>query len=94
MFGCFYQKDYVTKNSNNRLPHDEWIVNVVANQKGIKHPNLYIIMSGDIDSRASDTMDFTTDVPEANDNASGMVRTIEAARVLPKKQYYLCRTFW
>lgn len=80
----FYQKDFVTKNGNNRVPHDAWIVNVVAIQIGTKYPNRYIIMSGDIDSRASDTMDFTTDAPGANDNASGMAGTIEAARVLSK----------
>lgn len=80
----FYQKDFVTKEGNNRVPHDAWVVNVVAIQKGSKYPNRYIIMSGDIDSRASDTMDFTTDAPGANDNASGMAGTIEAARVLSK----------
>ena len=83
--GClevFYQKDFVTKEGNSRVPHDAWVVNVVAIQKGKKYPNRYIIMSGDIDSRASNTMDFTTDAPGANDNASGMAGTIEAARVL------------
>ncbi|WP_109852308.1 M28 family peptidase [Aquimarina sp. AU58] len=80
----FYQKDFVTKDMGSRVPHDAWVVNVVAVQKGTKYPNRYIIMSGDIDSRASDTMDFTTDAPGANDNASGMAGTIEAARVLSK----------
>ena len=80
----FYQKDLVTKEMGNRVPHDAYVVNVVAIQKGTKYPNRYIIMSGDIDSRASDTMDFTTDAPGANDNASGMAGTIEAARVLSK----------
>ncbi len=83
----FYQKDFVTKKGNNRVPHDAWVVNVVAIQKGMKYPNRYIIMSGDIDSRASDTMDFTTDAPGANDNASGMAGTIEAARVLSNYQF-------
>ena len=83
----FYQKDWVTKEGNNRVPHDVWVVNVVAVQKGTKYPNRYIIMSGDIDSRASDTMDFTTDAPGANDNASGMAGTIEAARVLSKYKF-------
>lgn len=78
----FYQKDFVTKKGNRRVPHDAWVVNVVAIQKGTKYPNRYIIMSGDIDSRASDTMDFTTDAPGANDNASGMAGTMEAARIL------------
>ncbi|MCB4798715.1 M28 family peptidase [Neotamlana laminarinivorans] len=83
----FYQKDLVTKAGNRRVPHDAWVVNVVAIQKGTKYPNRYIIMSGDIDSRASNTMDFTTDAPGANDNASGMAGTIEAARVLSKYKF-------
>ena len=83
----FYQKDFVTKDGNNRVPHDAWVVNVVAIQKGTKYPNRFIIMSGDIDSRASDTMDFTTDAPGANDNASGMAGTMEAARVLSKYKF-------
>ena len=80
----FYEKDFVTKEGNNRVPHDAWIVNVVAVQKGTKYPNHYIIMSGDIDSRNSDGQDFTNDAPGANDNASGLAGTIEAARVLSK----------
>lgn len=83
----FYQKDFVTKKDGSRVPHDSWVVNVVAIQKGTKYPNNYIIMSGDIDSRASDTMDFTTDAPGANDNASGMAGTIEAARILSKYKF-------
>ncbi|MGJ8744740.1 M28 family peptidase [Polaribacter sp.] len=83
----FYQKDFVTKKGNKRVPHDAWVVNVIAIQKGTKYPNKYIIMSGDIDSRASDTMDFTTDAPGANDNASGMAGTIEAARVLSNYKF-------
>ncbi|MDO6760099.1 M28 family metallopeptidase [Tamlana sp. 2_MG-2023] len=83
----FYQKDFVTQEGNSRVPHDAWVVNVVAIQKGSKYPDRYIIMSGDIDSRASDTMDFTTDAPGANDNASGMAATLEAARVLSQYQF-------
>ena len=80
----FYQKDYVTTNVGERVPKDSWIVNVVAIQKGTKYPNRYIIMTGDIDSRNSDTMDYEGDAPGANDNATGMAGTIEAARVLSK----------
>lgn len=88
--GClnvFYQKDFVTKEGNNRVPHDAWVVNVVAIQKGTKYPNRFIIMSGDIDSRNSDGSDFTKDAPGANDNASGMAGTIEAARILSKYKF-------
>ena len=83
----FYQKDFVTTKDGKRIPHDAWVVNVVAIQKGIKYPNRYIIMSGDIDSRASNTMDFKTDAPGANDNASGMAGTMEAARVLSQYEF-------
>jgi Zn-dependent M28 family amino/carboxypeptidase len=81
-FEVFYQKDYVTTNAGERVPKDTWVVNVVAIQKSKKPSNSYVIMSGDIDSRNSDTMDFTSDAPGANDNASGMAGVIEAARVL------------
>ena len=83
----FYQKDLVRSEGNRRVPQDTWIVNVAAVQKGIKYPNRYIIMSGDIDSRNSDGNDFTKDAPGANDNASGMAGAIEAARVLSKYKF-------
>jgi len=83
----FYQKDLVKKGDNARIVHDVWVVNVVAVKRGTKYPNRYIIMSGDIDSRVSDPADFTSDSPGANDNASGMAGTIEAARVLSKYQF-------
>ncbi len=82
-----FQKDLVEKGRNNRIVNDVWVVNVVAIQRGTKYPNRYIIMSGDIDSRVSDPKDFTSDSPGANDNASGMAGTIEAARVLSKYQF-------
>lgn len=83
----FYQKDFVTTNDGERVPKDTWIVNVVAIQKGTANSNRYVIMTGDIDSRNSDPIDFTKDAPGANDNASGMSGTIEAARVLSHYQF-------
>lgn len=83
--GClevFFQKDLVKAGENNRITKDVWVVNVVAVQKGTKYPNRFIIMSGDIDSRISDPNNYTDDAPGANDNASGMAGTLEAARVL------------
>ena len=82
--GCIevsYQKNYVEPDKR-RIIKPVWINNVIAIQKGSKYPNRYIIMSGDIDSRISDSNNFTDDSPGANDNASGMAGTIEAARVL------------
>ena len=83
----FYQKDLVTPEMGSRIPKETYVVNVVAIQRGTKYPNRFIIMSGDIDSRASSATDFTTDAPGANDNASGMAGTMEAARVLSKYKF-------
>ncbi len=83
----FYQKDLIKKGDGARIVHDVEIVNVLAIQKGAKYPNRFILMSGDIDSRVSDPTDFTSDSPGANDNASGMAGTIEAARVLSKYKF-------
>lgn len=83
--GClevFYQRTLVPAEGNSRIPEDTWVVNVIAIQRGTQHPNRYIIMSGDIDSRASSGTDATIDAPGANDNASGMAGAIEAARIL------------
>ncbi len=83
----FYQKELVPKGDNQRIVKDVWVVNVVAIKRGTNYPNRYVIMSGDIDSRVSDPADYTSDSPGANDNASGMAGTIEAARVLSKYQF-------
>lgn len=82
----FFQKNYFEKN-NLRLIKNVWINNVVAIQKGLKYPNRFIIMSGDIDSRVSDPNNYLSDSPGANDNASGMAGTIEAARILSKYKF-------
>lgn len=83
----FFQGETVTPEDGNRIPKTAEVVNVVAIQKGKKYPNSYIIMSGDIDSRASDTQDFETDAPGANDNATGMTGAMEAARVLSQYEF-------
>lgn len=88
--GCLevsYQRDLVSAEGNSRIPTDTWVVNVVTIQRGKLYPNRYIIMSGDIDSRASDAMDATTDAPGANDNASGMAGVLEAARLLTQYEF-------
>ena len=88
--GClevFYQKNYFTPEDGDRIVKPVWINNVVAIQRGTTHPNRFIIMSGDIDSRISDPTNYIGDSPGANDNASGMAGTIEAARVLSKYSF-------
>lgn len=82
----YYQRNLV-KPDGRRIKKDTWVVNVIAIQRGIKNPNRFVIMSGDIDSRNSDSTDSDGDAPGANDNASGMAGTMEAARVLTQYSF-------
>ncbi len=88
--GCLevsYQYALAEGNERSRIQEDTWIVNVIAIQRGKVHPNRYVIMSGDIDSRVSSATDAVKDSPGANDNASGMAGAIEAARVLTQYEF-------
>jgi hypothetical protein len=70
-----------------RIPDATEVVSVIAIQTGSTDPNRYVMMSGDIDSRISDIMNFNDDSPGANDNASGVAGTLEAARVLSQYKF-------
>ncbi len=70
-----------------RIPDPTDVINVIAIQRGTLDPDRYVLMSGDIDSRVSDVMNFTSDSPGANDNASGLAGVLEAARVLSKHKF-------
>lgn len=88
--GCLevsYHRSLVPGDPRGRIPTDTWIVNVVAVLRGTEHPDRYVVMAGDIDSRASDALDGTSDAPGANDNASGMAGVLEAARVLSRYRF-------
>ena len=70
-----------------RIPTPTEVVDIVAIQRGTGDPNRVIIISGHIDSRVSDVMNFTDDAPGANDDASGVAAVLEAARVLSKHSF-------
>lgn len=76
-----------TVSGERRIPDPVEVVSVVAIQRGTLDPDRMVLMAGDIDSRVSDPMNFTDDSPGANDNASGLAGTIEAARVLSQYEF-------
>ena len=83
----FFHRTMLDSGANRRIVKDVEIVNVIAIQRGRRYPNRYIIMAGDIDNRVSNPVDYTSDSPGANDNASGMAGVIEAARVLSQYDF-------
>jgi len=70
-----------------RIPEATDVVSVIAIQRGPLDPDRIVMMSGDIDSRVSDPLDGKSDSPGANDNASGVAGTLEAARVLSRHRF-------
>lgn len=70
-----------------RVPTPTKVTNVIAIQRGTTDPNRVIVITGHIDSRVTDVMDFTKDAPGANDDGSGTAAVIEAARVLSKYKF-------
>ena len=70
-----------------RVPNPTDVVDVVAVQRGSDDPLRVIVITGHIDSRVTDIMNFTSDAPGANDDASGVAAVMEAARVLSKYKF-------
>jgi len=70
-----------------RTPQSTNVVSVVAVQRGTTDPGRFLVMSGHYDSRISDTMNVTDSAPGANDDGSGTVAVIEAARVLSRHRF-------
>ncbi len=62
--------------------------NVMATLKGTDANDKRIFMiSGHLDSRASDVMNSTKDAPGANDDGSGVAAVMECARIMSKKSF-------
>lgn len=72
----------------------DWDRNVVAIKRGILYPDRYIIIGGHYDSVTYFSIcDPDTLAPGADDNASGTVAVMEAARVLADEQTDLSLVF-
>jgi hypothetical protein len=65
-----------------RIPTPTTITNVVATLHGSVTPDRIYVVSGHYDSRVTDIMNFTSDAPGADDDASGVAAVVEMARVM------------
>jgi hypothetical protein len=70
-----------------RIPTPTRVCNAVAIQRGTERPNDVVIITGHIDSRVTDIMNFNAEEPGANDDGSGTAAVLEAARVLSKRKF-------
>lgn len=81
--------DYFTiKADENRIASDSQLGNVMATLKGSDPTDdRVLIISGHLDSRATDVMDAISDAPGANDDASGVAAMMELTRIMSKREF-------
>nr|WP_314864290.1 M28 family metallopeptidase [uncultured Flavobacterium sp.] len=81
--------DYFTvKADGKRIATDSQLGNVMATLIGTDPTdNRVLIISGHLDSRATDVMNTTIDAPGANDDGSGVAAMMEISRIMSKREF-------
>jgi hypothetical protein len=69
------------------IPVPTTITNVVATLRGTASPERFYVVTGHLDSRVTDVLDFTSDAPGADDDASGVAVVLELARVFATRRF-------
>jgi Peptidase family M28 len=81
------QKQMFVQPVASRIPVPTTITNVIATLQGTASPQRYYVVTGHLDSRVTDVLDFTSDAPGADDDASGVAAVLEMARVFARHQF-------
>lgn len=76
------QKQTFVQPVSSRIPVPTTITNVIATIDGPSTPIRAYVVLAHLDSRVTDVMDFTSDAPGADDDASGVAVVLELARVM------------
>jgi Peptidase family M28 len=69
------------------IPVPTTITNVIATIQGTANPQRFYVITGHLDSRCSDVLDFTSDAPGADDDGSGVAVVLELARLFATHQF-------
>ena len=79
---------FTIKADGKRIVADSQLGNVMATLKGTDSADdRILIISGHLDSRATDVMDSTSDAPGANDDGSGVAAMMEIARIMSSRNF-------
>jgi Peptidase family M28 len=79
---------FTIKADGKRIATDSQLGNVMATLKGTDpSDDRVLIISGHLDSRATDVMDSKSDAPGANDDGSGVAAMMELARIMSKREF-------
>jgi Peptidase family M28 len=78
---------YVQQPVAGRIPVPTTITNVIATLKGTASPERFYVITGHLDSRVTDVLNFTDDAPGADDDGSGVAVVLELARLFATRQF-------
>jgi hypothetical protein len=81
------QQQTFTQPVASNIPVPTTITNVIATLKGTASPERFYVITGHLDSRVTDVLDFTSDAPGADDDASGVAVVLELARLFATRQF-------
>jgi peptidase M28-like protein len=80
------QQTFVQPVASN-IPVPTTITNVIATLKGTASPERFYVITGHLDSRVTDVLNFTSDAPGADDDGSGVAVMLELARLFATRQF-------
>ncbi len=81
------QRQTFTQPVASNIPVPTTITNVIATLKGTASPERFYVITGHLDSRVTDVLNFTSDAPGADDDGSGVAVVLELARVFATRQF-------
>jgi len=81
------QKQTFVQPVSSRIPVPTTITNVIATLKGNASPERFYVVTGHLDSRVTDVLNFTSDAPGADDDGSGVAVVLELARLFATRQF-------
>ena len=81
------QKQTFVQPVSNRIPVPTMITNVIATLQGTASPQRFYVVTGHLDSRVTDVLDFTSDAPGADDDGSGVACVLELVRLFATHQF-------
>ncbi len=81
------QKQSFVQPAGPRIPTPTTITNVIATLQGTASPERFYVVTGHLDSRVTDVLNFTNDAPGADDDGSGVAVVLELARIFATRRF-------